>query len=79
MEEVKTIKLEDGIEYIVVDEINYKDNTYFYLGDERKLNTFKIRKMKTNDPKQMLNGLDSDEEFDKAMLLFSEKHKNDNK
>lgn len=77
MQEIEYVTLEDGLEYVVIDEIESSDTTYVYLSNADDEKDFCIRKLdKTKNP-VMINGLDSDIEFDKALLLFTKKHKDD--
>lgn len=62
------IKLEDGINYFITKEI-VKDNViYVYLTNIKDVTDFCIRK--TDAFKEMLNPLDSEEEFDMALDLY---------
>ena len=61
MIEAKSVKLEDGIEYMVIDEIDNATTTYYFLANI--------------DDEEVLVGLDSDQEFDRAMLMFMKKNK----
>ena len=71
---IKSIKLEDGIEYMVLDEIDLDNNTYVYLTNVDDEEDFCIRKVDNTKNESMLVGLDTDNEFDKALLLFSKKY-----
>ena len=71
---IKSIKLEDGIEYMVLDEIDLDNNTYVYLTNVDDEEDFCIRKVDNTKNDSMLVGLDNDNEFDKALLLFSKKY-----
>lgn len=71
------VTLEDGNEYYILDEIEIDSVTYVYLSTESPEQKFKIRKIQINGNIEMFVGLDSDEEFDKAMLYFTKKHAND--
>lgn len=76
MEELEYITLENGKDYFIIDEITENDVTYLYLTNENDENDFCIRKMgKDNE----VIRLDNDIEFDKALLYFTKKHKNDEK
>lgn len=72
--EMKCIKLEDGLEYMVLDEIDCEINTYVYLSNVEDPEDFCIRKVENDKNEELLVGLDSNEEFDKALLLYSEKN-----
>jgi len=76
MIEAKSIKLEDGIEYMVIYEIdNATTTTYYYLANIDDEEDFCIRKIEKENDDQLLVGLDSDQEFDRAMLMFMKKNK----
>lgn len=63
--EVKVYKLEDGLEYAVLDEIN----NYVYLSNLENPEDVCIRK----DLGTELVGLDDEAEFNNALSLFKEK------
>ena len=67
------VTLEDNQDYLIVDTI---DN-YLYLVSEQDPTKLCIRKLKQESSKKYITGLDSDKEFDKALLLFTKKHKDD--
>lgn len=72
MTEKEFVTLEDGLDYIVLDIIN----DYAYLVLESDPKAFCIRKIKKmDDLEEYFVGLDNDKEFDKALLLFTDKHK----
>ena len=62
------ITLEDGIKYFITKEIKKDNVIYVYLTNIKDVTDFCIRK--TNESKEMLNPLDSEEEFDMALDLF---------
>lgn len=72
--DVKCIKLEDGLEYMVMDEIDEGKNTYVYLSNVEDPEDFCIRKVDNEVNEELLVGLDSNEEFDKALMLFTNKN-----
>lgn len=74
--EYNVITLEDGINYIILDEISFETNRYVYLSNADNKSDFCIRKIISKDGKEILVGLSDDNEFDTAMLLFSKKHEN---
>ena len=71
MKEMEFITLEDNSDYIIIDKI---DN-YVYLTKEEERDFFAIRKIEFEKNEEYLCGLDSDEEFDKALELFTNKYK----
>lgn len=62
--------LEDGREFAIIDEINRDNMTYVYLTSINDETDFVIRKL-INDE---LIGLSNKDEFDKALLYFTEKN-----
>lgn len=72
--EMKCITLEDGLQYMVLDEIDFNNNTYVYLSNVEDPEDFCIRKVENDKNEELLVGLDSNEEFDKALLLYTEKN-----
>lgn len=71
MREMEIVTLEDNIDYVVIDRI---DN-YVYLTKEDEKDFFAIRKIEIKNNDEYFCGLDSDLEFDKAFLLFTNKYK----
>lgn len=67
---IQTVTLEDGIEYIILDEIE----SFMYLANIDDETDFCIRKIKTEQGQEILVGLDSDEEFDNALKLYYKKN-----
>lgn len=74
--EYDVIKLEDGKEYIVIDEITENNNTYIYLTNVEDPQDFCIRKAINESNEKYLIGLSSNEEFDQALLYFTKKNNN---
>lgn len=72
MEEVTCITIDDK-DYIILDEIEDKNTTYVYLSNKDDDEDFFIR-IKENEELLPLN---SNEEFDKALKLFKDKHINE--
>ena len=75
--EYEYLTLEDGNEYMIIDEIEIDDINYVYLSNGENNENFRVRKNKKVGNIEMLVGLDSDQEFDKAMPYFVKKHKDD--
>lgn len=76
MEEVKIIDLEDG-SYIIGDEIILNNTKYIYLTKENDMMDFCIRKIVMENGEEFIDALDTEEEFDRAMQVFLQKHKQD--
>ena len=64
------VKLEDGNYYLVVKEIENGDNVYVYLTNAKDVNDFCIRK--TDSTMEVLNPLDNEDEYNKALKLFDD-------
>lgn len=76
-EEIEIITLEDNNDYIVIDEITNGDVVYVYLANVDDEKDVCVRKVTHEHGEDILNGLDSSKELDKALLLFARKHKTD--
>ena len=76
-EEIEVVTLENGLDYMVIDEIPNGSVTYVYLANVDDEKDTCIRKVTEVDGEDIINGLDSEDEFNKALLLFTKKHKND--
>lgn len=74
--EITTVILDNGIEYIIVDEVNYNDNKYIYLTNINDEEDFCIRKSIIVNNEEMYIGLDNDDEFNLALELYSKKNSN---
>ena len=73
MVEVEYVTLEDGNDYFVVDIIDH----YVYLKKEDDDKTFEIREVvKEDNGEEFFVELDSQEEYEKALLLFTKKYVN---
>lgn len=71
--EVKTVKLENGIEYIIVDEIIDKDKYLILVNEMNDLDVC-IRKVIVENNEEYIIGLDSDEELNKILNLYYKKN-----
>jgi len=69
--EVETVEFEDK-KYIILDEINIENTIYVYLSNINDSNDFLIQKL--DDSKEYIISLNSKEEFDKALLIYTNKH-----
>ena len=76
-EEIEVVTLENGLDYMVIDEIPNGSVKYVYLANVDDEKDTCIRKVTVEDGEEIINGLDSSQELDKALLLFAKKHKND--
>lgn len=77
--DMDVVTLEDGNEYVILDEIDIDGVKYVYLTTDEDEPKFKVRKVQMAGNIEMYVGLDSDSEFDKAMLYFTKNHKEDMK
>lgn len=75
MEEIRIINLE-GRDFIITKEVPVGDIIYVLLLEENNPKHFCIRKVINRDNKQLLIGLDNEEEFDKALELFAKLKEN---
>lgn len=73
--EVDYITLDDGKKYIVTDKITIGNDTYLYLNNEKDYSDFCIKKI-IPDNDEELGGIESKDEFDKALNAFLDKNKN---
>lgn len=69
--DIKCIILEDNLEYGILEEIENKETTYVYLYRLDDPKVFYIRKTDG----EILYGLDSEEEYNYALSLIGNKHK----
>ena len=77
VEFTNVVTLEDGIEYAVIDEINYDNKKFIYLTNVNDHEDFCIRKIITENNEQFIIGLDDEQEFDLALMLFAKNHKDE--
>lgn len=68
------ITLENNNDYAVVDTLVVDNNKYLFLVNEQDEKDVTVRKVITKDNKEYLNKLDSNEEFEKIMTEFLNKH-----
>lgn len=73
--EVNIIKLEDGIDYVIVDAIQTEENKYLFLANKLDETDVCIRKIIKKDTKEYLIKLDNDDEFEDILTLFNLKHR----
>ncbi len=73
MEEVMVDTIEiDNKEYIILDKLTNNNNTYYYLSNANDPKDFFIQKL--DNQKENLIPLDSKEEFNIAMEIYSKKY-----
>ena len=74
MKEIEVVKLE-GIEYMIIKELIIDGVTYIHLAKVESPEEFCIRKIQIIDKEEMIVGLDNKEEFDMALEVFNNNHK----
>ena len=72
--ECDVITLEDGIDYVIVDEIVNEGTKYLYLVNKNDEKDFCVRKLIIEDGEEYVSGLDSTEEFNKTISIFANKY-----
>ena len=76
MRDVKTIILEDGIEYYVVDELELDNITYYYLANMEDDTDICVRKKTFENNEEFMSMLDNEQELSKVLAAFSKKYDN---
>lgn len=75
---MKSVVLEDKLEYIIIDTIEIDNIKYLFLEDKNEKEASKpnvvIRKLDSKE-KNIL-GLENEEEYNKALQSFIDKHQN---
>ena len=71
----QSYKLEDNIEYYVMEDVTYNGNKYILLSEKGNVKNIAIRKYVKVKNKEILEGLD-EEEFEKVLKKFRDKFKN---
>lgn len=74
--EITTVVLENGLEYLIIDEIQDNNNNYVYLTNVNDEEDFCIRKYIIENDNEIYVGLDNDDEFDQALQLYAKKNSN---
>ena len=75
MMDVRTIILENGVEYTEIDDLIYNNIRYILLSNINNVMDSCIRKIEIKNDKEYLFKLDNDNEFDVVLNLFLEKNK----
>ena len=70
------ITLEDNIEYTEIDKIEYNNNIYVFLSNLENPEDFCIRKLINKNNEEYIIGLESQQEFDEVLSLFTKKYSN---
>lgn len=72
MEEFNAIEIE-GIDYVIANEVELNGTKYIHLAEIKNPKNFCIRKIVLIDGREMLAGLDNEQEFDAAFKALVEK------
>jgi len=72
--ECNVFTLENNIEYTEITRIEYNNNTYLVLSDLENPENFCIRKLIIENNEEYIIGIDTKEEFDTVLNLFSKKY-----
>ena len=75
MIDVNSVILENGIEYIEVDELKYNNIRYVLLSNVNNVKDSCIRKIVLKNNEELLCGLENDNEFDVILELFYQKNR----
>lgn len=80
MKEVEVVLLEDKQEYAIVDTISIDDTKYIYLGLAKEMENEKMENpeliiRKYDKKEKHILGLDTEEEYNKALEVFVNKWK----
>ena len=67
------VTLEDGINYLIFEQIDYNNIKYLYLVNENDKDDFCIRKVIIEDEKQYLTAIADENELNMAIKLFAKK------
>lgn len=70
------ITLENNIDYVEVDKIEFDNNTYLFLSNEDNDKDFTIRRLIRENDGEYLQKLSNQEEFDRILKLFIDKFAN---
>lgn len=70
------ITLGDNIEYTEIDRINYNKNTYSILSDLDNPDNFCIKKIVIENNCEYVVNIDTKDEFDNALKVFTDKYTN---
>ena len=72
--EAEVVTLNDGLDYVILDEITAHSNVYVYLSNTEDSRNFCVRKKLQNSAGSLLIGLDDENEFNMAMKLYFDKN-----
>ena len=75
MIDVNSVILENGIEYIEIDELKYNNVRYVLLSNLNNVKDSCIRKIVIENNEELLCGLDTGDEFDIVLEMFVQQNK----
>lgn len=73
--DINVITLDNGKDYLIIDALEIESDRYLLLANEKDDRDLCVRKVVVEDGKEFLDVLDSEDEFDKVMTVFEEKHR----
>ena len=80
MEEIQVETLEiDGKDYVLLESLEANGKKYFYFSNFENQNDIQILKEKIESDEKYFVSLDSETEYDEALILFNQKYKDINK
>ena len=65
------VTLENGYNYMIIQEVIYQNTKYLYLVNENNSSDFCIRKIIIEDDQEKISTLESEEEFYSVIKLFN--------
>jgi len=72
MEIEKETVVVDGITYIIIEKMDINNNTYYFLSNENDKTDFFVQKL--SEDKETLIQLDSEEELEEVLSMYSKKY-----
>ena len=73
--DIEVVVLENGIEYIEVDKVDYNNYKYILLSNVNNVKDSCIRKIVIENDMEVLHGIVDDDEFDIVLDLFIKQNK----
>lgn len=74
MEKEYSVVVLDGVEYTVIDRLEYDDNSYVLLSNFNDPTDFCIKKVIIEDGEEYIKELENEEEFKNILTLIGEKY-----
>ena len=75
MEEYNLVTLENGVDYIEIDEVTYNDTKYVLLVNHQNIKDSCVRKVLINEGQEYLYKVKDELEYSKVLNLFVQKNK----